>query len=148
MRADPRRSAGAPPPGPRITRPRCCYRLLQMAAVATARCQAACTGAATAASKRAAHLAAPRANPLRSVAAAQSSAVQRCLASVQAVAAPAAPAAPAAARPKAVVEQDKSLQKPTAIVTGQYLACMSSLLVSGATPKGPLAPTGIAPTHA
>lgn len=91
-----------------------------MAAVASVRCVAATGGAAAAAasSKRAAVLAAPRSNPLRS-ARTQGAHAQRTsmAASVQAVAAPAAPAV-GAARPKALAEQDKSLQKPTVVITG------------------------------
>lgn len=89
----------------------------QMASTAAARCSAT-SGVAAAASRRGvSHLASPRTNPLRT-AAAQRSAGHRASLAVQAVAAPPAPAANAS-RPKALAEQDKSLQKPTVVITGE-----------------------------
>ena len=92
-----------------------------MATAAVTRCQAATAGTATASKRAAAPLAAPRCNPLRT-AAAQRSSAPRGLVAVQAVAAPPAPAA-AAARPKAIVDQDKANQKPTCIITGAWERC-------------------------
>ncbi|KAL4450627.1 hypothetical protein ABPG77_000983 [Micractinium sp. CCAP 211/92] len=89
----------------------------KMATIATSRIQVASSATAATAAKRAAPLAAPRqTNPLRSAGSLRIAAA-RVAAAVQAVAAPPAPTADAA-RPAALVNQEKSLQKPTAIITG------------------------------
>lgn len=109
-----------------------------MAPVVSATRQAAAAGVAapTAAARRAAQLA-----PLRAAVAA--AAAKRSLAArpsvvVRAVAAPPAPAV-GSSKPKALADQEKSLQKPTVVITGEQLPQGGS--------QGPTHPTVAALPH-
>lgn len=89
-----------------------------MAAIVSTRVQVAAPSAAATSPVKRAQLAASRpANPLRAASTHSRVTARAVVQAVQAVAAPPAPAA-SAARPAALVDQEKALQKPTCIITG------------------------------